>query len=125
MNCIDKSFGRLTVSLVDARFHAKIGLFPQEQVVGNEFRVDMDIVYNPPCDLSDENFSNLISYVDLYDIVSQNMKKPRKLLETVANEIRSDLLHRFPDIISGNIRIEKLHPPISSLVGSCAITLSF
>lgn len=74
------------ITLSDLRFHASIGVADQERKVGNDFRVDMEIMMDAS-GFSVEQLSTTISYADVYDIISEEMRKEWLLLESVAKTI--------------------------------------
>lgn len=111
------------ISLKNTRFVAHHGVFPQETVVGNDFMVDLTVTIP-----SSERFLSLedtISYADLFKIVSEEMAIPTPLLENVCIRIADRLKNDFPNIISGELEITKVAPPISGIDGSCAVKFRF
>lgn len=112
----------LTVHLSDVKFFAYHGLYPEEAVVGNEFLVNLDVVYDERS-LSLDDISGLVNYEVLFEIVRKRMAIPSQLLEEVADSIISKIKHEYPTIKGVKLSIYKLHPPISKLEGSVGISL--
>ncbi|MDE5886310.1 MAG: dihydroneopterin aldolase [Muribaculaceae bacterium] len=113
------------IALNNLRFHSFHGVFPQETKVGNEFIVNL-IVRVPPSDAMINDLpEGTVSYADLYAVVEEEMKKPGKLLESVAERIRASLLDKFPQIESGQVSICKSTPPIANISGSATVCLFF
>ena len=75
----------LTIELTNLRFFAKHGLFAEEQKIGNEFEVDLFVSYDPGAELIDE-LSETVNYASLYELLKEEMQKPRELLETFVME---------------------------------------
>lgn len=113
------------ISLDGLRFHAFHGVFPQESKVGNEFIVDLSVRIPFSEKTGDDSLDSTISYADLYFIVADEMKKPRKLMETVAASIRARIADCYPQVLSGSIRICKTNPPIPNMCGSASVRLIF
>lgn len=113
------------ISVIDLRFHANHGVFPQETEVGNEFRVDVTVKFPFNQRIYDDDISATVSYADIFEIVKTEMEIPRKLLESVASSIADRLTETFPDIISGTVAIEKSTPPIPHFNGIARVLLSF
>ena len=113
------------ISLNDIRFHARHGVFQQENAVGNEFSVDVSLTipYNPG--VEDDDLDATISYADVYEIIAEEMKRPRKLLEAVAASIAKRFTAKWPEIEKGHITICKSTPPIAGITGNAAVTLNF
>ncbi len=93
--------------------------------MGNEFYVNLDVIFPAPDNINDDSLDNMISYVDLYFIVKEMMMQGGKLLETIAWKIANKIIESKPIISSGTISITKLTPPISGMEGSACVTLNF
>lgn len=116
----------LEISLNDLWFYAKHGVFHQENAVGNEFLVNLTVRFTSALSkLESDSLDSTISYADLYEEVKTEMKRPSKLLETVAVRIRNRICNRWPQINYGEISITKLKPPISSFIGSASVKINF
>lgn len=117
--------GMMSVSLHDQIFHAYHGLFEQETAVGNDFIVDLTVHYPLTTPVDDDHIDALLSYADLFEIVREEMLRPRKLLETLAVSISDTIRHIFPQVTAGEIRITKLRPPIAYMQGSASVQYSW
>lgn len=113
------------ISLRKLRFHAFIGVGERERVIGNEFEVSLSvkIPFNP--EMGADDLEATISYADLYEVVTDVMTRPRKLLERVAIEIAEIIKQRWADIESGEIEIIKIAPPIPGITGEAGVKLFF
>lgn len=90
----------IEIALSDLHFHARHGVFKQENIVGNEFIVALNVRIPFTDGIDDDDLDATISYADLYDIIADEMKRPRKLLETVANDICLRICGKWPQILS-------------------------
>lgn len=115
----------IEISLSDLRFHSKIGVLPQEQIVGNEFIVDSSVRIPYSERMENDDLDVSISYADIYSIIEEEMEKPRKLLEACCVSIANRLKEKWGMIESGSITICKSTPPISGITGSAKVTLFF
>lgn len=113
------------VALTNLRFYARHGVWEQENKIGNEFIVDVRIRIPYSEAIFSDDLSATISYAEIFDIISSEMAKPRKLLETVAATIHSEIISCWPWITSGSIKICKSTPPIAHISGSSEVTLFF
>ena len=113
------------ISLNNLSFYAYHGVYEEELKTGNEFRINLSVWI--PCheEMDEDDLENTVSYADLYSIVEAEMKKPRKLLETVALSIAKTIKKDFSLIKRGSISIEKVHPPIPGMLGSASVILNF
>ena len=102
------------ITLTDLRFHAFHGVIPQERLTGNDYSVSLRIGYpvSEAC-LSDE-VDDTLNYASVYDIVSQEMNVPSKLLERVAFRIADRLFRKFNLITALDVKLNKLNPPFGS-----------
>lgn len=106
------------------RFFAYHGFYPEEQVLGTEFIIDIDTeleVYSS----GEDEISNTVNYEKLFSIVSDEMKTPRKLLETVAHCILEQIRHEYLAVKSIRVLIRKMHPPLGGEVKNSAIELTY
>jgi dihydroneopterin aldolase len=111
----------LTVHLHNLKFNAKHGLYKEETILGNEFVIHISITQLEV----KENITELndtINYVQVYELVANQMKQATPLLETLAQDICKLILHHFylADIVQ--IKVEKISPPISTYIGSVAVS---
>ena len=111
----------LSIELNKLRFHAFHGHFPEERKTGNEFEVNLK-VDAPVTGGTITSIRETINYVSLFEIVQQEMKEPRGLLETLAMEIAEKIHRAFPVIKNISISIFKLHPPIHQFTGNVSVT---
>jgi dihydroneopterin aldolase len=112
------------VSLEGVRFYAYHGFYPEEQVLGTEFIVDIDTemeVYMAGGD----DISSTVNYERLFQIVSDEMRTPKKLIETVAHGILQQIRHEFLAVKNIRVVIRKMHPPLKGDVRNSAIELTF
>lgn len=112
------------VSLEGMRFFAYHGFYPEEQVLGTEFLIDVETELEVFGAGGDE-ISNTVNYEKLFQIVSGEMKTPRKLLETVAHAILEEIRHEFLAVKNIRVIIRKMHPPLGGDVRNSAIEVAY
>ncbi|MDE6576845.1 MAG: dihydroneopterin aldolase [Muribaculaceae bacterium] len=113
------------ISLNNLLFHSRHGVFPQETIVGNVFVVDISVRIPFNESIAEDKLDSTVSYADIFEIISEEMNQPRKLLETVALSIKNRLLKAFPEIKGGKITICKSQPPIAHFSGNACVSLIF
>lgn len=110
------------VALSDVRFFAYHGYYPEEQVLGNEFIVNVQVAFEKHSE-GDDELANTVNYQLLYQIAKTEMQYPRKLLETVIEAILSRIRTDFPFLDEIEISICKNYPPFGGDRAKAAVTL--
>jgi 7,8-dihydroneopterin aldolase/epimerase/oxygenase len=113
-----------TISLHGAEFFAYHGWYPEEQKLGNRFIVDIDVDFIGEMTFSEDDIKGTINYEQLYEIVDEQMKQTKKLIETVARNILNDTKKKFPAAKNVQVSIKKLNPPLKGKVAYSCITVS-
>lgn len=98
------------INLKNLRFFSFHGLYPEEQILGNEYFVTVTTSFeyqnNNNLDLKDT-----VNYEGLYGIVKRHMNKPQTLLETVAYQIMENIKTTYPLLKEIKVGICKNNPP--------------
>ena len=112
----------ISISIHGAEFFAYHGFYPEEQKLGNKFLVDVEVSFLPLTNLKEDKLSNTIDYEQLYNMIDEQMKHTRKLIETVAQAIVDQIKDNYPVVEKIQISIKKLNPPLKGKVDySCII----
>ena len=113
-----------TISINGLRLLGRHGVAEQERRVGNEFQVDIRL--DVPCSdraMASDSLADTINYARVVELVREEMSHPSALIEAVAGRIRRRLDAEFPGlIVSGEITVAKLAPPIPAQLTSVAFT---
>lgn len=104
------------VALEGLAFHAYHGVYSHEQQTGNNFEVDIAVETDFSIGAERDDLRGTVDYEVLYRIVKDEMEKPSRLIETVAEKIVNDVLQQLPAVIKVELTIAKLTPPIG---GKC------
>jgi len=104
------------ISLEGLELHAFHGVYPHERESGNWFEVDISVDTNIMEGAIDDDLDKTVNYETLYQIVREEMNKPSKLLETVAEKIVGRVLDDLHGVQVVELKIAKLNPPIG---GKC------
>ena len=104
------------ISLEGLEFHAFHGVYPHERESGNWFEVDVSVETDILEGAIRDNLDKTVNYVTLYQFVKEEMEKPSKLLETVAEKIVERVLKDLPEVNQVELKIAKINPPIG---GKC------
>lgn len=104
-------------------FTAYHGCYQEEQIVGNEFRVQLQMTADTSqAELSD-SIDDTANYQQAYEIVAQQMAIRSNILEHIARRIINAILAEIPRVNSVSVTIEKLNPPMGGRIHSVAVTL--
>ncbi len=104
----------IKVALQEVRFFAYHGFYPEEQILGSSFLLDVEVEFKNE-DVEDD-ISNTVNYEKLYFILAEEMKQPRKLLETLVQEMIEKIRTDFPFLEKVKVGIKKLNPPLAGEV---------
>lgn len=114
----------MKISLHDARFFANHGYYPEEQLLGTHFVVNIDVEFEPEQGTMTDHLADTVNYEQLYTIAAAEMKQTKKLLEAVAGGIINRIRTSFPYLHSIRVELKKLNPPLAGPVGYTAVTLT-
>lgn len=103
------------VVLEGMRFHAYHGVYPEEQLFGADYVLDVEIDTGIALAAKTDDIEKAtVNYETVFQICLVEMAQPRKLIETVVSSIVKRLKRQFPQMKGVKVRVRKLHPPISS-----------
>ncbi len=106
-------------------FYAYHGIDPQENIVGNNYIVDLKLYVPFEPAMRSDSLSNTVNYANVYKEIAVIMSTPSRLLENVAGRIITTLQARFPKIKGGELSIYKETPPISGKIDSVGVIVEW
>lgn len=111
----------LTIALEHVHFRAFHGFYPEEQVIGNDFLVDVSVSIADTVQVGE--LSDTVNYQDLFDVVKTVMSVPQPLLEQVVADISSTIRERYPRVKRTIVTLRKLNPPMGADVRNSMVSL--
>jgi dihydroneopterin aldolase len=114
----------ITIHLEQLRFFAFHGLYEEEQLLGNEFLVDIHLQCQPH-QKTIHSIDETVDYTLVYEMIANRMKQPTALLESIATEFCNQVMEHFTIVDTIQISIKKLNPPISKFTGTVGVTYQF
>ena len=111
------------ILLQGLQYHAFIGVGEQEQVVGNDYVLDLRLGYPFAASMKSDDVDDTFNYADVFNIVSEGMKQPSKLLDAAAGKIVNELLARYIQLESVDLKLVKKNPPMGADCDSAGIEL--
>ena|ERR1700730_7695499 len=112
----------VTVHLHKVLMHAFHGVYKEEQQMGSNYELDLDVKFNEE-ESSFESIADTISYEELFAIVKKKMLVPTVLLEKVCEGIIRKIRHEFAGVKEISISIYKLEAPIENFQGKVGVTM--
>jgi dihydroneopterin aldolase len=112
------------VALEGLEFHAFHGVYPHERDSGNWFEVSISVETDFTEGAKNDELSGTVNYETLFRIIRDEMERPSKLLETVAEKIIDDVLQELPAAMQVELKISKINPPIGGKCRKASISIS-
>ena len=113
----------IKVALHEVKFYAYHGFYPEEQILGGHYLVDVEVGFVPK--KIDDEIKNTVNYEELYSILSVEMQQPRKLLETLVQEMIDQLKNKFPFLETVKVGLKKLNPHLPGEVGYSLVEITW
>ena len=113
-----------TIALKNIRVYAYHGCLGEEHIIGSDYRVDVKVKSDMSRSAQSDALNDTVDYVDLCAAVTNEMKIPSKLLETVAKRIINVIMERCPGVKKVTVAVSKLNPPINADVEAVSVKLS-
>lgn len=113
----------ITIDVTGIHVYARHGVMPQEREVGNEFVVDLRLMYEARDAIENDELDGTINYAEAIEIVRKEMRQSSQLLEHVAGRIRNAILMRWNGICGGYVRVSKPNAPVGGQVDNVSVTI--
>ena len=104
--------------------YAYHGVMSQEQVVGNEFFIDLRLKVNMEHSALTDELIDTVSYADVFQSVKSEMDIPSKLLEHAAARVAKRLLDEYKQIEIVELKLWKRNPPMGADVQSAGVEMT-
>lgn len=108
------------IRLENLLFRSRIGVFPEERENLNDFEVNVSVSIDAGA-FEPENLETSVSYAEIYEIIKEEMSEISMLLETVAVRIADRISSKWNQILTINVKITKINPPIPGIKGTCSV----
>jgi len=111
------------IILKNVRCYSFHGCLKEEGVIGSEYLVDLKVIASLKKSAQSDRLSETVDYVLLNQIIKQEMSKPSKLLESVADRINKSVFKKDLRITKSIVTITKVCPPINGDVEGVSVKL--
>ena len=101
------------ILLRDLSIYAYHGCFTEETKIGAEYKLDVWVEGDFSSAEKTDDLSSTADYVQLSDIVKEEMAIPSKLIEHVGDRIIRRILLNFPEVNLAGLVIKKPSPPMN------------
>ena len=111
------------IILEDLEFYAYHGLFEEEQKIGANYLIDLELSLDFSIAAASDDLVGTVDYGAVYEVVEEEMKKSSKLIEHVAARIVTMLFVSFKKIEHVKIKLTKVKPPIKGDVKRVSVVI--
>ncbi len=112
------------IQISGIRCYGYTGYFPEEQVLGQWFEVDLTIWMDLSVTGSDDQLENTLNYADVVERVTNLLETSRfKTIEKL-NAVVIEAVLAFDPVHKVHSRLVKVSPPIPRFEGSIAIAMT-
>lgn len=112
------------IKVENIRVFANHGCLKEETAIGSDYRVDIVVNADLSKSAETDDLGDTVDYVFLNKVVREEMAKPSKLLETVAQRIIDRILNEDKLVTKVTVAVSKINPPIGGDVKMVTIKLS-
>lgn len=113
-----------TIALEGIHFYAYHGFYEEERIIGNHFILDVYVDIPITRAAATDDLYSTVNYEVVYRICQSEMRKPCRLLETLAQSIADRISGYFDEAGSVKVRVRKLNPPLGGRVESAYVEYS-
>lgn len=96
------------------QLHCPIGVLEQEQVIGNDFVVDLRIGFDFAQAMETDDVADTLNYAEVYQLVREVLSRPTALVEKAAGNVAKAVFTTWPAVRSLHLRIVKRNPPMGA-----------
>lgn len=111
------------ISLEEMEFFAYHGFYEEEQKIGNKYSVDVHIEANVSRAVYSDKLADTLNYEAVYQIVAEEMQKPTRLLEHLAQRIIDSILQKFSMAEKVSVSVSKFNPPVGGVCRKAKVFL--
>ncbi len=111
------------ILLKEIRCYAYHGVAPQENLIGNEYIIDLKLKVNISKAAQTDEVADTVNYAEVHQVIMTEMAVPSKLLEHAGGRIVEKLFQQFPTIEEIELRLSKRNPPMGADIESAGIEL--
>lgn len=112
------------IEIEGMEFYAYHGCFSEEQIVGNQFLVDLKMEADCSKPEVTDNINDAVNYQIAYEAIKNEMDKKSHLLENIAHRILKSLFKQLDGIDVATVKVAKVNPPLGGKIQHVSVTLT-
>lgn len=112
------------IKIEGMEFYSFHGHYPEEQIVGSRFKVDLTIETGMTKAAASDNLNDALDYQKAYEIVRAQMERKSYLLENIAARILDALFESFEGIDSVVVKVSKMNPPLGGKTDAVSVIMT-
>jgi dihydroneopterin aldolase len=112
------------IQLNNVRVFTNHGCLHEEELIGSEYRVDLQVTANLSKSAVTDELLDTVDYVSLHAIIVEEMAVRSKLLEHVAQRILNRVFKEESLVLQAEVKVAKINPPIGGDVQSVVVIMS-
>ncbi len=110
------------IEIEGMKFYAYHGHFAAEQIVGNQFEVNVRLETDCRKAAKSDKLEDALNYQAVYETIKKVMEVKSSLLENVAKRILDALYEEFEGIEKARVKISKMNPPMGGEIEKVSVS---
>jgi dihydroneopterin aldolase len=102
----------MIIALEGMKFHAAVGFYPEEKVLGSEIELSVYVEVNMKTSDRDR-LEDTLDYAAIFDAAKKILEQEMHLLETACHKIQLAVAALSNEVTKVKVRIAKIHPPVA------------
>ena len=112
------------IKLTGLNFYGYHGVLPEERQMGQEFSVDVSMYLDLQEAGQTDKLEATTNYAEVYEVVKTVVEgQPRKLIETVGEEIAQTILRDFGRVQRVRVTVHKPHAPLPGVFTDASVSI--
>jgi len=111
------------ITIEGMEFLSYHGCFAEEQIIGTNFIVDLEMAVDVSTAETTDDLSETINYQSVYTLIKTEMAQKSRLLENVARRVVDKVKDSFPQIQWLKVKVSKLNPPLGGKINRVCVII--
>ncbi len=111
------------ILLEDMEFFAYHGCFQEEQIIGNQFIVNIELDLDTSQAETTDHLHDTVNYQAVYNLAAEQMQQKSHLVEHVCRRILDAIKQAYPQVQWLRVKVSKVNPPMGGKMKCVSIEL--